>query len=168
MLTVSGVLVLVGLAFRGYGYLRAPAKQPVTEKRSPGSRLTGTGFLPSGPSSPEPTGEASPRPTDWSLENWSPAVSRLGLGFFAGFCVAYALRAFFKICIVAIGLIVLAVVGLQYAGVVVVDWTAAQTHYGAVTQWLAGQTATFRQFITGYLPSSGTAALGLFAGFRRS
>ena len=174
LLLTSAVLMLGGLAVRGYSYLREPDKAPETEQKSDATRLPGAGFLPS--ASPEPeaapepkaSGEATPQPTDWKLEDWSPAAFRLGLGFFLGFCIAYALRAFLKICIVAIGLIVLVFVGLQYAGVVAVDWAALQTHYDRVAPWLAEQTAGLRQFITGYLPSSGTAALGLFTGFRRS
>ena len=180
LLVTSGVLMLGGLAVQGYSYLRGPDKGPETELKSEAeqksevSRLPGAGFLPSEQPrptdevSPQPTGEDLPQPTDWKPEDWSPAAFRLGLGFFLGFCIAYALRAFFKICLVSIGLIVLVFVGLQYAGVVAVDWAALQTHYDRVAPWLAEQTAGLRQFITGYLPSSGTAALGLFTGFRRS
>ena len=33
--------------------------------------------------------------------------------------------------------------------------------------WLAAQTAGLREFLTGYLPSTATGAVGLLAGFTR-
>jgi hypothetical protein len=42
-----------------------------------------------------------------------------------------------------------------------------QGHYDTFTAWLSGQLESFRSFITGYLPSSATAALGLVTGFKR-
>ena len=55
----------------------------------------------------------------------------------------------------------------QYAGIIEVNWTAMQGHYDTFTAWLSGQLESFRSFITGYLPSSATAALGLVTGFKR-
>ena len=92
---------------------------------------------------------------------------RLGFSFFAGFCIAYALRAFLKLTLLAIGLVLLLLLGLQYAGVIEVDFSAMGEHYDTAVGWLRTQVTSFHQFVTGYLPSSATAGLGLFAGFRR-
>ena len=91
----------------------------------------------------------------------------MGFSFFVGFSIAYALKTFVKISIIAIGMMLLALFGLQYAGVITVDWSAMEGHYDSIVAWLGTQTDTFRTFVTGYLPSSAMAGLGLVAGFKK-
>jgi uncharacterized membrane protein (Fun14 family) len=139
-----------------------PAAAPTTR---PGAGVPGVHGLVAAPKTAElpPPAEEAPE----AGADWVPAVFRLGFSFFVGFCIAYALRAFFKVSMVAIGLILLALFGLQYAGVVQVDWSAMGRHYDGVMSWLAGQVAGMKSFVTGYLPSAASASAGLFAGFRR-
>jgi uncharacterized membrane protein (Fun14 family) len=94
-------------------------------------------------------------------------IFRLGFSFFVGFAIAYALRTFLKVSIVTIGILLLGLFGLQYAGVITVDWAAMEQHYDTVVAWLRTETETFRTFVTGYLPSSAMGVLGMVVGFRR-
>jgi uncharacterized membrane protein (Fun14 family) len=101
------------------------------------------------------------------LPDFSPAVFRLGFSFFAAFCLAYAMRAFFRLAILFLGMTFLMLFGLQHAGLIEVKWGVMAAEYDGFAEWFKGQTQTFFGFVTGYLPSAGAAALGLLAGFRR-
>ena len=66
----------------------------------------------------------------------------------------------------AVGLLALAVFGLQFAGLLSVDWTAMSDRWDGLLAWLGPQVSSFRAFITGQLPSATTATAGLIAGWR--
>jgi len=100
--------------------------------------------------------------------DWSPFFIKGGFGFFVGFCIGYALRAFFKISAVAMGVFLLALFGLSYAGVVDVDWATIESYFESFVARLREEGQGFKSFITGSLPSAGLASLGLVAGFRRN
>ena len=67
------------------------------------------------PSTDPANGEAD------AVTDWSGPLFRLGFSFAVGFCLAFALRAVFKLAIVFIGLMVLTLFGLQYAEVVNIE-----------------------------------------------
>lgn len=98
---------------------------------------------------------------------WPGALFRLGFGFFAGFAIGYAARAFLRISILAAGLLLLGLFGLQYAGLISVDWAAMETVFDHVVNWLRTNTADFRNFITGQLPSTAAGLGGLLVGFKK-
>ena len=100
--------------------------------------------------------------------DWSPFFIKGGFSFFVGFCIGYALRAFFKISAVALGLVFLVVFGLEYAGLLQVDWDSAGELYDAAIAKLGTEFDSAKAFITGSLPSAGLAGLGLYAGFKRT
>jgi uncharacterized membrane protein (Fun14 family) len=114
--------------------------------------------------SPVPAGEGT---TADGLRDWSPTIFRLGFSFFVGFAIGYAVRTFVKVSVLAIGAMLLLLFGLQYAGIIEVRWTVMEGHYDSIVAWLQGQTASFGDFITGYLPSTASAAFGLVVGFRK-
>lgn len=98
---------------------------------------------------------------------WSPAIFRMGFGFFVGFSIAYALKAFAKVTVVSAGIFFLLLFGLQYAGLVEVKWTAMADRYDTIQEWLKAQLGGFQAFVTGYVPSAGAALAGLALGFMR-
>lgn len=98
---------------------------------------------------------------------WSPVLFRLGFGFFLGFSIGYALRTFLRISLVSIGFFALLLIGLQYAGVIDVNWGAIAARYDGAAAWLSAQTASFRDFIAGHIPFAGSAFAGIAAGFGR-
>ncbi len=113
--------------------------------------------------SPQPGGDGAE--TDCDI--WSPMLFRLGFSFFVGFSLAYGLRTFFRFTIVGVGMVLFVLFGLQYAGLVEIHWSAFEGRYDSIVNWLQQQTAGFRTFITGQLPSAGSAMAGLFIGFTR-
>jgi len=98
---------------------------------------------------------------------WQGAVFRFGFSFFAGFAIGFALRAFLKITMLVAGVILLAIFGLEYAGIVSVNWADMASGFDGVTAWLEAQTSSFYDFIVGQLPSGASAAGGLVVGFRK-
>ena len=128
---------------------------------------------PEGEGTDEPTGEGRPAGAATAegeqpvTDPWSPAIFRMGFGFFVGFSMAYALKAFAKFTIVSAGIFFLLLFGLQYAGLVEVKWTAMADRYDTLQEWLKAQLGGFQAFVTGYLPSAGAALAGLGLGFMR-
>jgi len=169
LLAVACALMIVGLGLEGFAYVRGPSEPK--EQASPGgggvSHPGVKGFAPS-PSegSPSAQPDESAQLAE-NIEDWYPAIFRLGFSFFVGFCIAYALRVFFKVSIFVIGVFLLGLFGLQYAGVVQVDWSAMEAHYNSTASWLAGQVGSFRDFITGYLPSASSGVAGMVIGFKK-
>ena len=127
------------------------------------------------PALPMPHGFAAEVTTDESADDgepeegsiWSPFIFRMGFSFFVGFCIAYAVRTFFKITMLVAGVVLLAIFGLQYAGVVDVDWQAMKGHFDNISGWLLDQVSSFRGFISGMLPSSAAGAAGMVIGLKR-
>ncbi|MFK7960445.1 MAG: FUN14 domain-containing protein [Phycisphaerales bacterium] len=101
------------------------------------------------------------------LDRYSPAIFRTGFSFFVGFAIAFAVRSFVKISIAAIGFVGLALFGLQYAGLIDVQWDAIASRWDDIGAWLRPQLESFHTFITGALPSATAASAGLFTGFKK-
>lgn len=99
---------------------------------------------------------------------WSPALFRGGFGLFLGFSIGIALRLFLKILGVVVGAQLLMLFLFSYLGWVEVHWDAIDQH---VKGWFASwgeEFASFKRFVTGHLPSTGLAAVGTWAGWRRN
>lgn len=97
---------------------------------------------------------------------WSPILFKTGFSFFLAFTIGFALRSFVRIAMVGIGLVALAVFGLQYAGLLSVDWAAMGNRWDGLVAWVGPQVSSFRAFLTGQLPSATAATAGLLAGWR--
>jgi len=98
---------------------------------------------------------------------WSPLFLKGGLSIFVGLCVGHALRAFMKLSMIALGVAFIVMLGLQYSGLLEIDWEAASGFYDQLSTRVAGELASLRSFIAGSLPSAGLGSVGLIAGFKR-
>lgn len=115
----------------------------------------------------EPTEE--PLPPDWEkrLEDWSPLLTKLGFSFVVGFSIGYVLLIFLRTTAFLAGLVLLALFGLQYLGVLYLNWQNIETSYQSVLSWVLPRAENFRDFITHNLSSSGMAAMGILTGLTR-
>lgn len=181
LLTAALFLTVVGLAVEGFALVRPggsgdrqtadDASVRRTSTSSGSSNLTpgGATLVPGVGQERSPTvdprSEAS-EPT--GMERWSPALMTGGMSFLVGFSIGYALRAFLKVSAVVVGLVLLAIFGLSYAGVVHVDWASIQSWFDTALASVKDQTAGFQTFVQGSLPSAGLAAAGLFTGVRKN
>ncbi|MEM8713146.1 MAG: FUN14 domain-containing protein [Planctomycetota bacterium] len=99
---------------------------------------------------------------------WAPLLAKGGLSFFIAFCIGYALRTFLKGTMLVIGVVALAVFGLQKAGLLgEVNWEKAQGYWDDLTANLGQQFESLKTFVTGSLPSAASGSVGLVSGFRR-
>jgi len=122
-----------------------------------------------------PTGDPPPddqtRPTTgdprW-IDDASPAVFRLGFSFFVGFALAFAFRRFIRVSLVGIGVLFFLMFGLSYLGLIEVRWDAASGAFDRIGSWLGAQFGSFREFVTGHLPSAASASAGMVVGYRKN
>jgi uncharacterized membrane protein (Fun14 family) len=99
---------------------------------------------------------------------WAPLFMKGGLSFAVAFAAGFALRTFMKLTLVVMGVVALAIFGLQKAGIVgAIDWSAAEGHWDTLTANVGQQLESFKTFVTGSLPSAGAGTVGLISGFRR-
>lgn len=99
--------------------------------------------------------------------DWSALLMKLGFSFLIGFAVAYALSSILKMTLLVVGVAALLLLGLQYGGLIDVNWTNFESYYDVFITWLQPHIGGFKDFITSNLPSSTSAAAGLAIGFRR-
>lgn len=174
-LVAAAIVSMAGAGMWGVAATTAPprtdaasATQPPANAQTPAHRPEGftddatAGTPAKDGSEPTPGAESDQHKT--ALELYSPTVFRLGFAFFVGFAIAYALRAAFKVVLIVVGTVLLLLVGLQMAGLITVNWEAMQGLYDNTTAWLATQTQSLTAFLSGYIPSGGTAAAGFGIG----
>lgn len=111
----------------------------------------------------------APLPPDWErrLEDWSPLLTKLGFSFVVGFSIGYVLLIFLRTTAFLAGVVMLALFGLQYLGVLYLNWQNIEMSYNSVLSWVLPRAENFRDFITHNLSSSGTAAMGILTGLTR-
>ena len=110
--------------------------------------------------------DSSPLLREW-LGDLSPLLTKLGFSFVVGFAVGYVLLFFLRAAALLAGLVLAALFGLQYAGVVQVDWPSIETNYESALGWLLPRFDALRTFLLENLSSSGSAALGMLSGLMR-
>ncbi len=174
-------LVVAGAALKSYGYFRGDSGSPDGAAGQKATRtVQDTGGLGHGLIEPPPGGQSFfPESTkvprqdvpdaeaSGAASDWSPALMKGGLSFIVGFCLGYALRTFFRIGAVMAGIVLLAVFGLSYAGVLQVDWNAINQFFDRAVAGIKDQAGNFQTFVAGSLPSVGLAGAGLFTGFKK-
>jgi len=158
---VAALFVVIGLSLSAFGS-SGGGSGDAGAVTGPGGQAAG--FLPGQPGGESTQSSAA----DESPSSWSPFFVKGGFGFFVGFCIGYALRTFFKVSAVAVGLMLLVLFGLSYAGVIDVDWATMEGHFDTLVTKIKGEAQEFKSFITGSLPSAALASFGLVTGFKRN
>ncbi|HSO83813.1 MULTISPECIES: FUN14 domain-containing protein [Thiocapsa] len=91
---------------------------------------------------------------------------KLGFSFMVGLALGFALKMAFKLVLLVVGLILLGVFALQYAGILDVNWSGLEIHYDGWVEWLTVNGGAFFDFIGGNLTSAASFTAGLVMGFR--
>ena len=91
---------------------------------------------------------------------------RLGFSFMVGLAIGYALKVAFKIALVLGGLLLVLLFGLQYGGVIEVNWAGMEASYDSFTDWLAAYGGALKDFIADNLSSAASFTAGLLLGLR--
>jgi uncharacterized membrane protein (Fun14 family) len=168
LLATAAFALVAGAGFRVYSLARGQGdgQKVVTDQRNLTTGLRNEGGQPFFPDGPRE--RSVDEGAEGSASTWSPLLLKGGFSFIAGFAIGFALRAFFKISAVVLGLVLLAIFGLQYAGVLNVDWHSLEAHFNRIVGSVTGEASGFKDFIAQKLPAASLAGLGLFTGFKKN
>jgi uncharacterized membrane protein (Fun14 family) len=96
----------------------------------------------------------------------APALFRLGVSYLGGFFLGWLCRKSLKLAMLAGGAAVALLALARHTGLIDLDWAGVQAHVSQSLAWTKGEIGAVRHFLTGYLPSSAAAVVGLFMGAR--
>jgi len=103
----------------------------------------------------------------WVADLSSPAIAGIGGSYLGGFFIGWAFRRALKVAALIAGGLLAGLAVLQDTGWIDLDWAAVETQIShsiaAVQQGAQG----LRHLLSGYLPSTGAGAVGVFFGFRK-
>jgi uncharacterized membrane protein (Fun14 family) len=103
----------------------------------------------------------------WVADLTSPAVAGIAGSYLGGFFIGWAFRRFLRMAaLMAAGLLACVAV-LENTGWIDLDWTAVETHISHTIGAVHRGTEGLRHILSGYLPSTGAGAVGMFFGFRK-
>ena len=152
---IAAALIVIGAFF----WIKDTAQKPSPSQSSPAPGMTSL------TDSKSAADSGQDQATD--LKPTSPATFRLGVSYLGGFFLGWAFRRFIKMTLLLSGAVIL-LIGLgKKLGWIDLDWASIEGHVQHSLSWLQGEAGAMKQFITGYLPSAGAAATGVFLGFRR-
>lgn len=146
-----------------WAYAAATKPEPkVVETRTPVTGVAGFTGQAEG-STTTTVVEAEPR----VIDNAGPATFRLGLSFAIGYFLAWGVRAFAKVTLLAFGALGVCLILLTHFQVMGLDWALLQNKLETSLAFLQGQADKFKDFVMGYLPSTASGVAGTVFGFRR-
>ena len=96
----------------------------------------------------------------------SPALFRFGASYVAGFFLGWFCRKSLKVALLLGGAAAIVLFFLQRTGKIDLEWSAIQAHLSQSLAWLHGELGALKHLVTGYLPSTGAALVGIFMGAR--
>jgi uncharacterized membrane protein (Fun14 family) len=100
-------------------------------------------------------------------EFYSGWVFRIGLSIFIGIVIGTVFRMFIKTMAVLTAVVVTAIVVLSYFKVINIDFTTMKDNYESFAGWAQGQVGRLKDVVMASLPSTTSAAVGFFLGFKR-
>lgn len=166
LLGVALVLGLIGAALYAYQQMQPPPPAPAPQPGFSSQGIMPHGLQP-GTSSVPQAGEQPAEIEGIQLGDWSTLLMKLGFSFVVGFAIAYAVASMLKLVVIGLGLIFLLLFGLQYGGLIEVNWANMEPYYDSFVAWIMPHIGGLKDFITSHLPASSMAALGLVVGFKK-
>ncbi len=103
----------------------------------------------------------------WVANYSSPAVAGIGGSYLAGFFFGWASRRFLKMAALIIGGLLACIAVLEETGWIDLDWTSVETQISHAIAATHQGAQGLKHILSGYLPSTGAAAVGMFFGFRK-
>jgi uncharacterized membrane protein (Fun14 family) len=91
---------------------------------------------------------------------------RLGFSFIVGLAAGFALKIAFKVALVVMGVMLVGIFALQYAGLAEVDWTNVGLQYDSGADWVGSQGGALLDFMGSNLPSAASFVAGLALGLK--
>jgi uncharacterized membrane protein (Fun14 family) len=103
----------------------------------------------------------------WVADFSSPDVARLGGSYLGGFFIGWAFRRFLRMAALIAGGLLAGIAVLENTGWIDLDWSAAETQISHGIAAAHRGAEGLKHILSGYLPSTGAAAAGVFFGFRK-
>ena len=105
--------------------------------------------------------------TSWVADLSSPAVLGIGGSYLAGYFFGWVFRRFLKIAALITGVLLTCIAVLEDTGWIDLDWTAVETQISHAIAAVHQGAEGLKHILSGYLPSTGAGAVGVFFGFRK-
>ncbi len=105
--------------------------------------------------------------TAWAAHWSSPAVAGIGGSYLAGFFIGWASRRFLRVAALLTGALLAGIAVLEETGWINLDWTSVETQIHHAISAAHREAEGLKHLLSGYLPSTGAWAVGMFFGFRK-
>ena len=103
----------------------------------------------------------------WVADLSSPAVAGIGGSYLGGFFIGWAFRRFLKMAMLIAGGLLACIAVLENTGWIDLDWAAVGTQISHSIAAVQRGAEGLKHIFSGYLPSTGAGAAGMFFGFRK-
>ena len=103
----------------------------------------------------------------WVADYSSPAVAGIGGSYLAGFFIGWASRRFLKMAALITGGLLAGIAVLEETGWIELDWTTVETQISHAIAAAHQGAQGLKHVLSGYLPSTGAGAVGMFFGLRK-
>jgi uncharacterized membrane protein (Fun14 family) len=105
--------------------------------------------------------------TSWVTNLSTPAVAGIGGSYQAGFFIGWLSRRFQRIDALLTGAVLVGIAVLEETGWINLDWASMETQIHHAISAAHREAEGLKHLLSGYLPSTGAAAAGMFFGFRK-
>ena len=103
----------------------------------------------------------------WVADFSSPALAGIAGSYLAGFFIGWASRRFLRMAALITGGLLAGIAVLEETGWIDLDWTSVETQISHVIAAAQQGAQGLKHVLSGYLPSTGAGAVGMFFGFRK-
>ena len=103
----------------------------------------------------------------WVADLSSPTVAGIGGSYLGGFFIGWAFRRFLKMAALITGGLLACIAVLVNTGWIDLDWAAVGTQISHSIAAVQRGAEGLKHIFSGYLPSTGAGAAGMFFGFRK-
>jgi uncharacterized membrane protein (Fun14 family) len=103
----------------------------------------------------------------WMAHLSSPAVIGIGGSYLAGFFMGWAFRRFLKMAALIAGGLLACIAVLEDTGWIDLDWASVEAQISHSIAAAHRGAEGLKHILSGYLPSTGAGAVGMFFGFRK-
>ena len=103
----------------------------------------------------------------WVADLSSPAVVGIGASYLGGFFFGWAFRRFLKMAALITGGLLACIAVLEDTGWIDLNWTSVETQISHSIAAVQEGAQGLKRLLSGYLPSTGAGAVGVFFGFRK-
>jgi uncharacterized membrane protein (Fun14 family) len=103
----------------------------------------------------------------WVTDYSSPALAGIGGSYLAGFFLGWAFRRFLRMAALITGGLLACIAVLEETGWIGLDWATVETQISHAIAAAHQGAEGLKHILSGYLPSTGAGAVGMFFGFRK-